>query len=243
MKKIFVLLVACLCTMGAMAQENESENSFIMTRQDVVVDYLMSAQMMGSKVKPVGYVRLKVTNVSNDAGRHTTVDYDFDLLNMKKKPMSGVRSNIKQQLMVDNGVITFDNDPLMNAGAYKKSHDGFAFKIPATLNVGDKIETGTTVERAKFPMTKEVENVVRYDNFSVVGEEDIAIAGGNYHCYRIEGCLNGSFQTVKLENVRYAIWFSPQVGFVKIETDYYGSTLVLDGVSGVAGSNFQGTGL
>lgn len=242
MKKILVLLVVCLCAMGAKAQESENGNDLILTRQDVAVDYLISAQMLRGKAQPVGYGRLAVTGVSND-GVTTTVDYLFEVLNMKKKPMSGTKSVIKQQLTVTDGVITFDNDPLMNAGAYKTSHDGFAFKIPATLNVGDKIETGTVVERAKFPMMKEIENVVRYDDFTVVGEEDVATTCGTYHCFRIEGRLNGSFQKTKLADTRYAIWFSPQAGFVKIETDYCHETLVLDGVVGLAGSNSQGTGL
>ncbi|MBP3849271.1 MAG: hypothetical protein J6E43_00455 [Prevotella sp.] len=228
MKKFFAMVVVCLSTLNIVAQE--SSNVFALTKQGVVVDYLISAKT-GKKVKPVCYGRLTVTDVRGNEAQQTVL-YNFEGLNLKKKPLGG-KTNIPQKISIDNGIMTFESDPLMTAGAYKTSHDGFAFKIPATLHTGDKIESGTVVEKAKFPMAKEIENVVKYEDFYVRSEEDIETPSGVFHCFKIEGTLNGTFQKTPLVMTNYCLWFSPKIGIVKIETEYYGEVLLLDAIAGM----------
>lgn len=226
MKELFAMMVMCLATLNISAQENE----FALTKQGAVVDYLISAKT-GKKVKPMGYGRLTITDVRGNEGQMSIL-YNFEGLTLKKKNMGG-KTSFPQKITLENGVMIFESDPLMTVGGYKTSHDGFAFKIPSKLNVGDKIETGVVTEKAKFPMSKEIENVIKYEDFYVRGEEDINTSVGLFHCYKIEGTLNGSFQNVPLVMTNYAMWFSPKIGIVKIETEYYNEVLLLDAVAGL----------
>lgn len=229
MKTRLAIVALCLATLnGILAQE--ASNSFALTQQGVVVDYAISAKKI-NKVELLAYARLTISNVkTND--NETTIIYNFDGLNKKKKPLGG-NSSVEQTLTVTDGVILFESDPLMNPGNYRTSHEGFAFKIPSALSIGDKIESGVVKEKAKFPMSKEIENIVQYDDFYVTGEEDVSTNAGIFHCYKIEGMLNGSFQTEPLVMTNYAIWFSPKIGIVKIETEYFNETLVIDSVVGL----------
>jgi len=229
MKTRLAIVALCLATLnGIMAQENS--NSFALSQQGVVVDYAISAKKF-RKVELIAYARLTISNVKTNDNQ-TTIVYNFDGLNKKKKPLGG-NSSAEQVITVTDGVIIYESDPLMNPGNYRTSHEGFAFKIPSSLNIGDKIESGVVKEKAKFPMSKEIENVVQYDNFQVTGEEDLSTNAGIFHCYKIEGVLNGSFQTERLVNTSYAIWFSPKIGIVKIETEYFNETLLIDSVVGL----------
>ena len=230
MKKTIIYCVLCLVSIKLMAQDGVEE--FALTKIGAIVDYSISAQTgLSSKGKLVAYARLTVADVSVNDDKKTII-YNYDGLTPKKKPMGKNASDIKQKLVIENGLMIFEDDPLINAGTYKTSHEGFAFKIPVTMKIGDKIETGTITERAKFPMHKEIENIIRYDDFCVVGEEDINTNMGMFHCYKVSGKLNGTLQTIPLEMTNYAIWFSPKIGIVKIETDYYKETLLLDSVTG-----------
>ena len=106
-------------------------------------------------------------------------------------------------------------------------------KIPAELKVGDKLESGSIEQTTKAPMGPKVHNSISYDNFTVTAEEDVETAAGVFHCIRIDGKLNGSFQTVKLKDTSYTLWLSQNVGIVKVEADYYKESFVIDAVEGL----------
>ena len=226
---MFAFVAFVVAVLDLSAQENSS--AFILAKDGVVVDYAISAKLaMSKKSKLVGYGRLTVSNIVEHDGK-TEILYTFLGLDTKKKPLA-FNSEFQPKIILEDGAIRYDIDPLMNGGGYITAHEGFAFVIPATLNVGDNVETGVVKERVQFPMSPEVENIIRYEEFTVCSEEDIATEAGIYHCYKLEGVLNGTFQTVPLKNTKYAIWFSRKIGIVKIETDYYSESVIIDNVAG-----------
>ncbi len=231
MKKIFLMAVFCLSAVVSNAQEGL--NAYALTKPGVVVDYAYKAITLGSKPKLVGYVRTTVSGLEKDGDKDVVVT-KYEMLNRKKKPsknaaFSGYADGINQKTTFENGGYTIVQDCFFGS-AGEIEEGGFFLKIPAELKVGDKLESGKINQVTTH--VRKVHNNISYDDFTVVGEEDIETPAGVYHCMRIDGKLNGSFQTVELKDTRYSLWLSQNIGIVKADTDYYGISITIDTIEG-----------
>lgn len=234
MKKMMMMAICCLATMAAQAQE--ALNAYALTKPGVVVDYAYYAAAMSKKPSLLGYVRTTVKAIEKD-GNNDVVITNSQMLNRKKVPsknaaFSGFADGIDTKCIYTMGAYTMVQDPIFG-GSGKIENDGFFLKIPSELKVGDKLESGNIEQTTKAPMGPTVHNTVSYDDFTVTAEEDVETPAGVFHCMRIDGKLNGSFQTVNLKDTRYTIWMSPNIGMVKAETDYYKESFVLETIEGL----------
>lgn len=232
MKKLLMSAVICLFALAANAQEGL--NAYALTKPGVVIDYAFYATIMSSKPSLCGYVRNTIKALEKD-GENDIVVNNMLFLNKKKKAsknaaFAGFADGNDNRQVFTNGAYTM-NDPIF--GMAGKLESGFFLKIPAELKVGDKLESGEIKQTTKAPMGPTVHNTISYDDFTVTGEEDIETPAGVFHCLRIDGKLNGSFQTVKLKDTRYTMWLSENVGIVKVETDYYKESYIIDTVEGL----------
>ena len=234
MKKIIAMVAFCLAAVTVNAQE--TLNAYALTKPGVVVDYAFYAAAMSSKPSLLAYMRTTVKAIEKD-GDNDVVVTNSKILNRKKKPsknaaFSGFADGADASCTFTQGAYTIFNDPLFGlAGPIEEG--GFFLKIPAELKVGDKLESGSIEQTTKAPMGPKVHNSIPYDNFTVTAEEDVETAAGVFHCIRIDGKLNGSFQTVKLKDTSYTLWLSQNVGIVKVEADYYKESFVIDAVEGL----------
>lgn len=234
MKKKMMIAICCLATMATQAQE--ALNAYALTKPGVVVDYALYAAAMSKKPSLMAYVRTTVKAIQKD-GDNDVVITNSQMLNRKKEPsknaaFSGFADGIDVECTFTKGSYTIVQDPLFGSSG-KIENDGFFLKIPAELKVGDKLESGSIEQTTKAPMGPKVHNTVSYDDFIVAAEEDVETPAGVFHCFRIDGKLNGSFQTVKLKDTRYSIWLSQNIGMVKVECDYYKESYVIDAIEGM----------
>ncbi len=232
MKKL--LTVAALCLSALTANAQEGFNAYALTKPGVVVDYSYNAIMMGSKPKLAGYFRTTVKALEKDGDNDVVVTNMF-FLNKKKKPsknaaFAGFADGADVKTTFEQGSYIMA-DPIFSLSGPVSS--GFCFRIPAELKVGDKLESGKIEQTTKAPMSPTVHNNISYDDFAVTAEEDVETPAGVFHCMRIEGKVNGSFQTVRLKDTKYVMWLSQNVGLVKVEADYYGISFVIDAVEGL----------
>ena len=229
-----ILMIAALFTAVVAVKAQESFSAYALTKPGVVVDYAYYAASMSSKPSLMGYVRTTVKAIEKDGGNDVVITNNF-FLNRKKKPsknaaFAGFADGLDARTSFWQGACTMTDILFQLAGTVKS---GFFLKIPAVLKVGDKLESGSIVQTTKFPMTREVQNNISFDDFTVTAEEDVETNAGVFHCMRIDGKLNGSFQTVKLKDTCYTLWISQNVGLVKVDTDYYKVSLVIDTVEGL----------
>ena len=126
----------------------------------------------------------------------------------------------------------FFNAPLLEAfvpgiDSLEISREGYSFRIPPILNVGDSITTSTVTLR-----NKQVEKRIYFSNAFVTAEEDVSTKAGTFHCYKIESKMyEGTAYDTPLEVFTYNLWIAPKVGLVKVETDYKNMSMVLSSIT------------
>lgn len=217
MRKIIVSAAfAIFSSAFCMAQDVQP---FMQTRKGAVSEYSVT---VGEKRKPnMGYAYQvsEVTDVQQLDGGKTRVVTKCTILNKKKKPakLVGVKggSYIAFDIEADGsytvGSLLFGQ---INESAQS---EGFLLKIPATMQVGDKLECGAVTQSFK-QMGQRISSKCTYSDFSVVSEEDLTTNAGTFHCYVIKGNSSTEVRNQTM-NATDTYWFCKGVGIVRYMSD------------------------
>ena len=219
MKKFLLFLTLCWSVV-AMAQD---VLPYALVKQDAMVEYVLTR---GEKKKlNMGpcYYRISVTDVSLTEDKSQNITYRLDMLDKKKNissysQASGTKDGFYNAILVaPDGSYKMDQDILFGIGQ-DMARAGFMFIVPGKMSVSQTLEGGAVQQEYKV-MGSSVKSNYEYKNVKVVGEEDITVPAGTYHCMVIEGTAVGNLNKDRIV-LPFKMWMARGIGVVRYRADF-----------------------
>lgn len=219
MKKNILLLVLCW-TMTALAQDVAP---YALVTPNASVTYVLTRGEKKKLNMGICYYRIGVTNVSSTEDGSQNITYRLDMLDKKKNISSyshatGTKDGFFNAILVaPDGSYKMDQDILFGIGQ-DMARAGFMFIVPGEMSVNQTLEGGSVQQEYKV-MGTPVKSNYEYQNITVVGEEDITVPAGTFHCMVIEGKAVGNLNKDRIV-LPFKMWMARGIGLVRYRAEF-----------------------
>lgn len=219
MKKTLLFLALCW-SVATMAQD---VLPYALVTPDAMVEYVLTR---GEKKKlNMGpcYYRISVANASLTEDGSQNITYRLDMLDKKKNissysQVAGTKDGFFNAILVaPDGSYKMDQDILFGIGQ-DMARAGFMFIVPGEMSVNQTLEGGSVRQEYKV-MGTSVKSNYEYQNVTVIGEEDITVPAGTYHCMVIEGTAVGNLNKDRIV-LPFKMWMARGIGVVRYRADF-----------------------
>lgn len=195
MKKLVLMMVIALLSMGASAQQ-----VYFPSQEGMILEYADK----NAKGKVTGYTIYQIKKVDNQSDDTFTVAYLVSILDAKRKEvMTGMDVTVK----VVNGTVYFDGSSLMGQLAENLTIEGNGLTIPNDISAGQQLEDfSVSIDAISTRNT--------CTDVMVAAEEQLTTDAGTFDTYRIDMKFAGKALFIKTEG-SMSQWYAKGIGEVK----------------------------
>ena len=205
MKKLFIIVISVVMTMGVFAQ-----NQFFPSKEGLVLLYAN----IDAKGKVDSYTRQTISKVEG-SGNNLSVTYVGQVLDKNRKPTSDIE--IPFTVNIVNGVVEWDMKSFVSVTPETEAFiqiEGDKLRIPSSLSPGDKLDD------VKFTMTLNMGIRIRTEisltDQQCLAIEDVTVPAGTFKCHKVTQTSTATVMR-RTTTTKTISWYAPNIGTVKSE--------------------------
>jgi hypothetical protein len=206
MKKIsLIIILGAIMVSGVFAQ-----NIFFPTKEGLTLLYAN----LNDKGKADSYTRQIIRKVEG-SGSNFTIDYDAQVLDKNRQPISDMPVDVPYTVKISNGVLELDMKSFAAAGTENFIEiTGDKLRIPSTLSTGDKLDDVHFILTVN--MGFKIKTEISLTEQQCLAIEDIEVTAGRFRCHQITQ-TNTAKVMGKTVVTKTISWYAPNIGTVKTE--------------------------